>query len=550
MQRRSLAMKVRELPDLSRRITIVSMIVLAGMVSVASLSLSPLDAAVAAWWPAAGVSVIAVLMSRGSGVAAASGIAMITALGNVIGGRELVVAALFGVANAAEAWVVARLVRRGGVVSLETLRDVTRLLVAIVAGATVIGVLAGIVATVFRGQDLAMTFVSLLASHGSALLVIVPIALVTPRTERLARPWEIIGQFVVLLVLVATVFWPGNVWPLAFVPLTALLWAAFRLPTLIVTIELVVTAVAVTVLTAIGGGPFAVFADDGSRTTVVLIQLFLLVHASAALYVSAARNEWSAALAQAGARESALRELNEQKDDFISSVTHELRTPVTSILGFSEQLTDERLSKPATEAAGIIARNARRLADVIEDVLELSRLSSAGTVPVPPAEADVVALCTACAQDAEGLALHRGVRVRVRSAEQHIMLVTRPRELERVVANLLSNAVKFSPDEALIELDIAREGREVVITVRDQGPGIPPEYRLMVWERFARVPTATHRAVPGTGLGLAIVRSLTERRLRGSVGFVEGDFDTVGTTVKLRLPPLDRQGRSRAGVLP
>ncbi len=232
-----------------------------------------------------------------------------------------------------------------------------------------------------------------------------------------------------------------------------------------------------------------------------------------------------------------LRRLNAQKDDFISAVSHELRTPVTSILGFSEQLDDPRLPADLAQAGEVIARNARRLADVIDDVLELSQLSALGGPLSAPTPIDLVHLARECARDAEGLGYRRDVAITIEAPEQ-LIVFSRERELVRVCANLLSNAVKFSFDQATVTVTIAPDDDAAaggaVIRVIDHGLGIPEAHREMVWERFARAPVDEHRAVPGTGLGLPIVRALVESRLGGSVSLHETAGG--GTTVEVRLP--------------
>ena len=643
-----------------RRIGIIALVLFAGLVSVASVLLSPVDAAIAAWWPAAGVSAVAVLASRGNRVAVALAIAAVTAVGNVIGGRELLVAVLFGLANAIEAWLVAWVLTRvNPVARLDGLRDVTRLLAATLVGAAAIGILAGATAWALLDRDFLSTALGLLSSHASALLVVTPVALVSSRLNRRVSPVEGVLQIAAVVLLVGYTFWPGNVLPLAFLPFIALLWAAFRLPTVVVAVELIATAAATTILTAAGGGPFAVFADDGARTTVELIQAFLIVYAVAVLYVSAARNEWANVVTQLGAREALLRggivssetgilvaevldgerlrvvgvnataleaigrsempvswgtagiwmqrdrvvfgvselddrirardpgrveitrgdrrfdvdiafyaeaggqpvvtlvftdvtardareqlalavaddlrRLNEQKDDFIASVSHELRTPVTSILGFAEQLEESLLQERDQQASTIIARNARRLADVIQDVLELSKLSSVGAAPRAAAQLDVLEVVRHCAEDASGLSPARQVQIALTAPEHPVMIVGVTHDIARVCANLLSNAVKFSPDGGTVRLDVIDEGDETVeIRVVDEGPGIPAADLPHVWERFYRVQTERHREVPGTGLGLPIVKGLVETRIGGTID-IESDGLT-GTTVILRIP--------------
>jgi len=230
-----------------------------------------------------------------------------------------------------------------------------------------------------------------------------------------------------------------------------------------------------------------------------------------------------------------LRRLNAQKDDFISAVSHELRTPVTSIMGFSELLDDHDLPEEAASAGTIISRNARRLADVIDDVLELSSLTALGGPRSSAEPVDMVSLVHDCAKDAEGLALDRRITVRVDAPDESIVVRSRLRELMRVCANLLSNAVKFSHADGVVTVEIRGEpDGGARVRVIDHGLGIPPEYRDMVWERFARAPVDAHREVPGTGLGLPIVKALVEQRLGGSVTLA--DTASGGITAEVRLP--------------
>ncbi|UTT63447.1 ATP-binding protein [Microcella humidisoli] len=643
-----------------RRLGVALLILLAGGVSVASVTISPLNATIAAWWPAAGISVIALLASRGTRLAAAGGIAAVTAAGNVIGGRELLVAVLFGIANAVEAWVVARVLSGGAPESrLDSLRDVSRLVIAAVLGSISIGLIAGATAALLRGQDFGATFLGLVASHLSALLIIVPLGLVSRRLVRLARPVEAVVQVLLLTAIIAYVFWPGNAMPTAFVPFVALLWAAFRLATLLLSIELVVLALAVIVLTSLGGGPFAVFANDGTRTTIELIQVFLIVNATAALYVSAARNDWANVVTQLEARQALLRgsiintdtgvfigerldsgririvgvnpvaldalgwdpmpadgenrlltggdgqpvigsaeiddlvragdsgrvdlvqgnrrfdvdvatysqaggrpivtiiftdvtardrreraaiqaadelrELNRQKDDFIASVSHELRTPVTSILGFAEQLAEAELEGDNRLAGRIIHRNARRLADVIEDVLELSSLTNAETALRPAVEVDVSRLIVECVEDATGLvSRERDVQVELHVPAEPVIVLGVEQDFSRVCSNLLSNAVKFSPAGGTVTVTLVADEQWVELRIADEGPGIPIAEQDAVWERFYRVHSARHSDVPGTGLGLPIVRTLVRQRLGGEVALLsDGEH---GTTAVVRVP--------------
>lgn len=642
-----------------RRVAIVSLILLTGVVSYTSVVFREDGSVIASWWPAAGLGVIAVLASRGSRLAATGGVLVAALAANLLVGRELGLTIGYGVANALEVYVVAQIASRGGPEArLDGIRDVGRLILAFLAGATTIATLGSLTAFLAVDADPGTIFASLLASHGSALLVVTPLALVSRRLRRAASPVEIVLQVAAFLGIMLFVFWPGVGLPLSFLPLTALLWAAFRLPTVIVAIELFVMAIIATRLTARGGGPFADYLATDPSVAVGLLQTFLAVYACAALFVSAARNDWGTAVVQLSAREALLRggivssetgiliaevidgdrlrvvgvnptallalgrdsmpptwavsgirisekhavlglepldefiarrrsgrleietqgrrfdvdvaihegtvgtsvftvvftdvtqrdererraldaaeqlrDLNRQKDDFISSVSHELRTPVTSILGFAEDLEEAALEPRERVAAEVIARNARRLAEVIEDVLELSKLSSGAAIARPAAPLDLRLLLGQCVQDAEGLAPARRIAMRLDVPETPVVIRSEAPALARVLSNLLSNAVKFSEDGGTVEVSLAPHGDGWRVRIEDHGMGIPPDQLAHVWDRFSRVQDDRHRDVPGTGLGLPIVRELVEKRLGGAVR-LESDGES-GTTVLLDLP--------------
>jgi len=238
------------------------------------------------------------------------------------------------------------------------------------------------------------------------------------------------------------------------------------------------------------------------------------------------------ALAVATANE--LRSLNEQKDDFIASVSHELRTPVTSILGFAEQLEESTLNERDRQATRIIARNARRLADVIQDVLELSKLSSIGAPSRAASSVDLVEMIHHCAEDAAGFNPARRVSFALDLPENAVRVMTVPQDVSRVCANLLSNAVKFSPVDGTVRISLAERADDIEVRLSDDGPGIPPHELPLIWERFYRVQSDRHRGVPGTGLGLPIVKGLIENRIGGSID-IESDGQS-GTTVIMRIP--------------
>lgn len=474
---------------------------------------------------------------------------------NLLGDRPLALAIAYGVANAVELWIVVRLLTRGRAhAQFTTLPQIGWFLVSVSAGIGVFAMLAGGAASLITGTDPLISAFSLLTSHGSALFVIGPLALV-PLTIPLRVPrWEPVVQSTALVGLTVVVFAPAQTLALTFLILPVLMWAGYRLPPLILAIQTLGLAIAATAATSVELGPFAGLLENDPRGATIALQLFLMTHAAAGLFASG-----QSADSQVNARALVERErdavrvaaellqLNRQKDDFMASVSHELRTPVTSILGFAEQLTEGVLDAESRQVSRIIYRNARRLSDVIEDVLELSELTTRAASTRPAVEIDVRQLLRDCVEDATGLlTAGRDVRVALRVPDQGVVIQGVEQDLTRVCANLLSNAIKFSPAGGTVTVTLADLGDTLELRIADEGPGIPVAEQDAVWERFYRVQSDQHREVPGTGLGLPIVRALVRQRMGGDVT-VQSD-GVYGTTMVVRVPHtpsrVQRSGRA------
>ena len=226
-----------------------------------------------------------------------------------------------------------------------------------------------------------------------------------------------------------------------------------------------------------------------------------------------------------------LRDLNRQKDDFVSSVSHELRTPITSILGFAEVMEDAVTEPEIREYIDVIQRNARRLADLVEDLLELGSTSS----PTKTTKAvDLHRLIRECVQEQSTMAKSRGVIVSVSFDRQSPFVQSVSHDLARIVSNILSNAIKFSLPEGEVDITTSCTEDEVQLVITDTGPGIPAEDVEKVFERFYRSPAEALRVIQGTGLGLPIVKSLVERH--GGRIALRSDYLAGGTAVTVTMP--------------
>ena len=204
-----------------------------------------------------------------------------------------------------------------------------------------------------------------------------------------------------------------------------------------------------------------------------------------------------------------LRKLSALRADFVSLVSHELRSPMASVIGSARTLQQRwrELSPEQRESfLALIAHETSRLADLIGDVLDTSRIE-AGTFSYSFADVDLAQLV----RDSAAAAEHGQDEVAIRAVVRGPLPVVRGDRdrLRQVLVNLIDNAVKYSPPGDEVHVEAASSNGRVVIEVRDRGPGISPEHQRVIFEKFGRVQVG-ESAKPGTGLGLFIARSIAE----------------------------------------
>ena len=235
-----------------------------------------------------------------------------------------------------------------------------------------------------------------------------------------------------------------------------------------------------------------------------------------------------------------LRRLEGVRRDFVANVSHELKTPLTSIRGYVETLlSDDLPAEMQRQFLDVVHANAERLHRIVEDLLDLSRLESGGWRPEirdvdPLAIARDAWLGAAPAADAKSLTFN--------ALGDSISALADPAGLRQVLVNLYDNAIRHTPAGGTVTVrvrrgaaafDAAQRGEWAVIEVQDTGTGIPGDALGRVFERFYRVDPARSRAEGGTGLGLSIVKHLVER-MGGDVA-AESELGK-GTLVRVRLP--------------
>ena len=234
-----------------------------------------------------------------------------------------------------------------------------------------------------------------------------------------------------------------------------------------------------------------------------------------------------------------MKRLEHVRRDFVANVSHELKTPIASIKGFVETLLDGAMDDPADNSRflGIVARQADRLAAIVDDLLALSRIEqSEGAGNLPVETVPVASILTAVTLDCGPRAADRSIRLEV-DCPANLAATLNAALVEQAVINLVDNALKYSESGKTVWLSAAASEppgpRELVLRVRDEGCGIEPIHLPRLFERFYRVDKARSRNLGGTGLGLSIVKHIVQAH----TGAVSVDSEPgVGTTFTIRLP--------------
>jgi PAS domain S-box-containing protein len=234
------------------------------------------------------------------------------------------------------------------------------------------------------------------------------------------------------------------------------------------------------------------------------------------------------------ARLTAAEEASRVKEEFLATLSHELRTPLHAILGWVQMLQSGSLPPERVRAAlEVITRNARLQAQLIEEILDVSRIIT-GKLEIEQAPMLVPQLVHAALTGVEPAAASKGIRISREVPNTLSPIEGDQKRLHQVLGNVLSNAIKFTPEHGELGVRVFEEGAAIAIEVRDSGAGIPAEFLPHVFDRFRQADSRTTRRHGGLGLGLAIARHLVERH--GGEIRAESAGIGCGTTVCIRLP--------------
>jgi PAS domain S-box-containing protein len=236
------------------------------------------------------------------------------------------------------------------------------------------------------------------------------------------------------------------------------------------------------------------------------------------------------------AAQKSLEDANRRKDQFLATLSHELRTPMTAVLGWAKMLA---IGLPEDEALGAIdaiVRSAEVQAQLIDDVLDVSRIV-AGKMTFTPVPVEVGPVVQAALTTIHPAAVAKDIDVLASVPPRLPRILGDEGRLQQIIWNVLSNAVKFTPRGGTITVRVARESSVLRLTVQDTGRGIEPDYLPHVFEPFTQEDASMTRSHEGIGLGLSIARSLVE--LHGGRIRVASEGAGRGSTFTVELPVLE-----------
>lgn len=225
---------------------------------------------------------------------------------------------------------------------------------------------------------------------------------------------------------------------------------------------------------------------------------------------------------------------NRLKDDFLANVSHELRTPLNAMLGWTSLLRSDNLDAAATaHALEVIERNARSQAQIIEDLLDVSRIIT-GKLTLDVRKFEVSSLADSVIESVQPAAQAKEITIERNYSTDVNSITGDPTRLQQVLWNLLSNSIKFTGRGGKVSISINSRAADLIISVSDTGKGIAREFLPFVFDRFRQADGTTTRSFGGLGLGLSIVQHLVE--LHGGTVRADSDGEGKGATFTITLP--------------
>jgi signal transduction histidine kinase/ligand-binding sensor domain-containing protein/CheY-like chemotaxis protein len=227
-----------------------------------------------------------------------------------------------------------------------------------------------------------------------------------------------------------------------------------------------------------------------------------------------------------------LHEVDELKSRFFANISHEFRTPLTLILGPVKRMRDASEDQQTRDELGLVHRNATRLLELVNQLLDLSRLES-GAMKLRAAPENIVPLLKGLLLSFCSYAERKKISMAFTSSAEDIVVYVDREKLQKIITNILSNALKFTPEGGRVEIAVAQDSQNVIVRINDTGIGIPVQNIPRIFDRFYQVDGSHTREQEGTGIGLSLTRELVELH-KGTIS-VESE-EGKGTTFTLCLP--------------
>jgi signal transduction histidine kinase len=258
----------------------------------------------------------------------------------------------------------------------------------------------------------------------------------------------------------------------------------------------------------------AVVAASAVISVVVVLRLLGILRALERIRARerSARADAEQAQRLLAAQNERLLEADRMKDEFVALISHDLRTPLTSIMGYVELALDdgldEDLDSERRSYLEVVARSSQRLLRLVDDLLFVARLQS-GRLELVSTVLDLNEIVQQTAEEARGRADAKDLELVVETDSAAVPVAADRGRIFQLLDNLVSNAIKFTPDGGRVEIKVSQDGR-AVLEICDTGMGFEEDEAARVFERFYRTDSAVERQVPGTGLGLFIAHAITE----------------------------------------
>jgi signal transduction histidine kinase/CheY-like chemotaxis protein len=441
------------------------------------------------------------------------------------------------------AWLVHRFAR--GAACFERARDIFKFAALAALLATTVSATIGVSSLALGGyaawRDFGAIWLTWWLGDTAGALIVAPLVVLWATDRRKPLPADRGGEagmmaFAVVAVgAVVFLLPPVRNYPLAFLCLPPLVWAAFRFgPREVATAVGVLTLISI-VATERGLGPFVM---PSRNESLLVLQSFMGTLAMMALPIAALVLEHKRAVAEQLRSEALLRSAclqaeaaNREKDEFLAMLSHELRNPLQAVRNAASTLRQPRPAHAADHAVDVIERQTSHLARLVNDLLDATRAVT-GKIALmrePVALDEFLRRCVELLRDAGRLGQHT-IDVQTEPVRVH----ADPMRLEQVFVNLLTNALKYTPPDGAIRLTLRRDGDDAVVRVEDNGIGIAADLLPRVFDLFTQGERSLDRGEGGLGIGLTLVQRLVQ--LHGGKVEAHSDGPGQGSAFMVRLP--------------